>query len=92
MNIPDTYSKTYSRQLVSRFGGINRTAGAAEGELYDCRNLCSDFYPAISPRRSRNNEDMRFPGERVLLAYNDGLIELFEGDVLENACDIIEKN
>ena len=89
MNIPDTYSKTYSRQLVSRFGGINRTAAATEGELYDCRNLCSDFYPAISPRRSRNNEDMRFPEERVLLAYNDGLIELWSQSKENDTHDVL---
>lgn len=66
-----------SRYTVSMFGGINRRSNAGEGEFYDMVNLSSEHYPAIAPRAGRKWGDMRFPNERVTLAYNDGLIELW---------------
>lgn len=36
-----------------KFGGLNHTLGARDGELWDMRNLTSDLYPVLSPRLPR---------------------------------------
>lgn len=54
MNLPDLiYSsrKKESRQIS--FGGLNHSESAAEGDLYDLRNLSSDSAPYLAPRARR---------------------------------------
>lgn len=77
MRIPETRLPSLSRHMVTMFGGVNRLSNAGEGEFADMVNLSSDQYPAVSPRPQRKWGDMRFPNEKVQLAYNDGLIELW---------------
>lgn len=36
-----------------KFGGYNHTAAADNGELWDMKNLTSDYYPLLSPRERR---------------------------------------
>lgn len=36
-----------------KFGGLNHTRGAADGELWDMKNLTSDHYPLLSSRAPR---------------------------------------
>lgn len=40
------------RQNLS-FGGYNHNQYAGEGELWDMRNMSSDYYPLLAPRRRR---------------------------------------
>lgn len=42
-----------SRTLVDVFGGYNHNLRIGEGEFFDMKNLCSDSYPVLSPRRKR---------------------------------------
>lgn len=47
------YSDGIGKRTQIRFGGLNHTAGAKEGELWDMENLTSDHAPLIASRRPR---------------------------------------
>lgn len=50
-------SMKYSSRLVKskqiKFGGLAHFAGAADGELWDMRNLTGEHYPVLATRRKR---------------------------------------
>ena len=50
-----TYYKSgdSSRSMISSFGGINRRARISDGESADMKNLSSDAYPLLCPRKAR---------------------------------------
>ena len=50
-----TYYKSgdSSRSMISSFGGINRRARIGDGESADMKNLSSDAYPLLCPRKAR---------------------------------------
>lgn len=37
----------------TKFGGYNHTLGADNGDIWDMKNMTSDFYPLLAPRRPR---------------------------------------
>lgn len=41
-----------SKQTV--FGGLNHNPGAGDGQIYEMRNMCSDYYPLLATRPRRN--------------------------------------
>ena len=47
------YRLTRSRPTQLAFGVLNHTATAADGEIYDERDVSTDEYPALTPRKSR---------------------------------------
>lgn len=47
------YADGIRKQKQIKFGGLNHTVGAEDGELWDMRNLCSDDYPVLSVRPRR---------------------------------------
>lgn len=53
MRYPKLKTKGTRRQTVDVFRGCNRGARIGEGEFCDMRNLTSDAYPVLSPRRKR---------------------------------------
>lgn len=40
-----------SKQTV--FGGLNHNPGAGDGQIYEMRNMCSDYYPLLATRPKR---------------------------------------
>ncbi|MBQ7873762.1 MAG: hypothetical protein IJ306_01175 [Oscillospiraceae bacterium] len=42
-----------TRQSVETFKGYNHNMRIGNGEFFDMENLCSDFYPVLSPRGKR---------------------------------------
>ena len=44
-----------TRQMIDVFGGYNHNLRIGEGEFYDMKNLSSDDYPVLSPRRKRGS-------------------------------------
>ena len=42
-----------SRGVTEVFGGYNHNLRISDGEFYDMKNLCSDYYPLLSPRAKR---------------------------------------
>lgn len=47
------YRLTRSRPTQLAFGVLNHTATAADGEIYDERDVSTEEYPALTPRKSR---------------------------------------
>lgn len=44
-----------SRDQVNVFGGYNHNIEISDGEFYDMKNLSSDNYPVVSPRKRRGH-------------------------------------
>ena len=53
MNFPRFTEVTRYRDMVSTFGGYNHRLSCAEGQFYDMKNMTSQYFPALSPRRNR---------------------------------------
>ena len=54
MKLPTmVYSDGIRKHKQVKFGGLNHTQGAEDGELYNMRNLTSDDYPLLSVRQKR---------------------------------------
>ncbi len=47
------YSDGITKTQQVQFGGLNHTLGAEDGELWDMRNLTSDYYPLLASRQER---------------------------------------
>lgn len=65
-----------ARTMIDVFGGYNHNLRCGEGEFYEMKNLSSDDYPVLSPRRKRGTyetpEHPRGLLERDQLCYVDG--------------------
>ena len=53
MKYPTLYVKESSRNMVETFRGYNHNLRISDGEFFDMKNLTSDYYPVLSPRRNR---------------------------------------
>ena len=42
------------KQIVLSFGGYNHNQGIRDGDCYDQRNMSSESYPVLTPRRARH--------------------------------------
>ena len=48
------YADGIKKYQQTKFGGYNHNLSAQDGELWDMKNLTSDLYPLLSPRRPRH--------------------------------------
>lgn len=53
MRLPILNETSKSRDVTVSFGGYNHNLTVGDGEFWDTHNLCTDFYPVLSPRRKR---------------------------------------
>ena len=53
MRYPTLYTKENSRQMVDTFKGYNHNLRISDGEFFDMKNMTSDNYPVLSPRKKR---------------------------------------
>ena len=53
MKYPTLYTKENSRKMVDVFKGYNHNLRIGDGEFFDMKNMTSDFYPVLSPRKKR---------------------------------------
>ena len=53
MKYPTLFTKENSRQMVDVFKGYNHNLRIGEGEFFDMKNMTSDYYPVLSPRKKR---------------------------------------
>lgn len=54
MRLPSMkYADRITKRTQIKFGGLNHTAGAGDGELWDMRNLTSDHSPLLATRSPR---------------------------------------
>ena len=53
MNYPKLRVLQSSRQMVDTFKGYNHNLRISDGEFFDMKNMTSDSYPVLSPRKKR---------------------------------------
>ena len=53
MKYPTLYAKENSRKMIDVFKGYNHNLRIGDGEFFDMKNMTSDFYPVLSPRKKR---------------------------------------
>ena len=53
MNYPKLRELKTSRQTVDAFKGYNHNLRISDGEFFDMKNMTSDSYPVLSPRKKR---------------------------------------
>ena len=53
MRYPTLYTKDSDRQMVDIFKGYNHNLRINNGEFFDMKNMTSDYYPVLSPRKRR---------------------------------------
>lgn len=53
MNYPRLRVLETSRQMVDLFKGYNHNLRISDGEFFDMKNMTSDSYPVLSPRKGR---------------------------------------
>ncbi len=54
MKLPSVkYTDGIAKSKQVKFGGLNHSAGAGDGELWNMQNMTSDHYPLLASRRKR---------------------------------------
>ena len=54
MKLPQvSYADGIKTAKQDEFAGLNHNLGAKDGELWDMRNLCSDYHPLLATRQRR---------------------------------------
>ena len=54
MKLPSiVYQDGIRKGTQVKFGGLNHNLGAGDGELWDMRNMTSDYYPLLASRGKR---------------------------------------
>ena len=53
MKYPMLHTTESSRQMVDTFRGYNHNLRIKDGEFFDMKNMTSDSYPVLSPRKKR---------------------------------------
>lgn len=53
MRYPKLRELESSRQMVDTFKGYNHNLRILDGEFFDMKNMTSDYYPVLSPRKKR---------------------------------------
>lgn len=53
MKYPKLTELESSRQMVDTFKGYNHNLRISDGEFFDMKNMTSDYYPVLSPRKQR---------------------------------------
>ena len=78
------YADGIRKGVQVQFGGLNHTLGAGDGELWDMRNLTSDYYPLLAARAPRlRYKTLAEPGGLFAwdgLAWVDGTGFYFDGE------------
>ena len=55
MKYPKLKAVETVRQMVDVFKGYNHNLRIGDGEFYDMKNMTSDHYPVLSPRKNRGD-------------------------------------
>ena len=53
MKYPKLTETEVSRQMIDTFLGYNHNLRISSGEMFDMKNMTSDYYPVLSPRKQR---------------------------------------
>ena len=90
MRFPTLQEVTRYREMTTVFGGYNHQISCKEGQFFDMKNMTSDYFPVLSPRRNRgivktfvnpqgilDKEDLWWIDDKVL--YKNGEAITLEG-------------
>ena len=76
MKYPKLRELDSSRQMVDTFKGYNHNLRISDGEFFDMKNMTSDYYPVLSPRKKRgvyaSPDSPKGLIEKDALCYVDG--------------------
>ena len=76
MKLPILTELETTRDMIDVFKGYNHNLRIGEGEFYNMKNLTSDYYPVLSPRRRRGIYHMADHPQTLMekgsLCYVDG--------------------
>ena len=86
MKLPSMlYADNIKKGRQVKFGGLNHNPGAGDGELWNMRNLTSDYYPLLATRQKRRKlRDLDRPYGIFAwdgLAWVDGTDFCYRGEV-----------
>ena len=73
MNFPYFATRGVSRDYMTKLYGYNRSETCQEGEFFDMKNMSSDAFPALRPRRKREAISIPENGEIKAILAKDGL-------------------
>ena len=85
------YGDKITARQQTGFGGLNHNPSAADGELYQAKNLTSDLYPLLSSRVARqevttlNKANGLFAKEK--LAWVDGINFYYGNELIGQVAD-----
>ena len=87
MEYPTLNVKQKSRQMSDAFGGYNHNLRISDNEFYDMRNMTSDYYPVLAPRKRRGVYKSGISATGIIakekLCYVDGTAFVVGDDRIE---------
>ena len=86
MEYPTLNVKQKDRQMTDAFLGYNHNLRISDSEFYDMKNMTSDYYPVLAPRKKRGF--FGDPGKVSGLIDKDGLCWTFDSEFVFNG-DVI---
>lgn len=84
MNFPYFATRGVSRDYMTKLYGYNRSEACQEGEFFDQKNISSDSFPALSPRRKRTLVENIGSGKIKAILAKDGLCYVSENTLYVN--------
>ena len=92
MRFPSLTEIPSSSQTIDTFGGYNHNERIGENEFFDMKNMTSDLYPLLAPRKARGNKSLgeydgyvagvtELNGKWYVVAATNNHIKLYEDGV-----------
>ena len=85
-----------TRQMIEVFRGYNHNLRINDGEFYDMKNMSSDFYPILSPRKARGlyvrSQNISGMISKDVLCYADGTKFVVGNESVEMGLSLEPKN
>lgn len=82
MEFPILDEVTRYREMTTTFGGYNHQLSCGEGEFFDMKNMTSEYYPLLSPRKKRAS--ISDGGNASMIGTEDSVWEVSGGYLLHN--------
>ena len=93
MEFPRIKEVTRYREMTNAFGGYNHQLSCQEGQFYDMKNMTSEYYPILSPRKNRGivrnmNNPLGILDKEELMWIDDGKLYVNGVEVTLNGVNI----
>ncbi|MBR3008348.1 MAG: hypothetical protein IKI35_05780 [Stomatobaculum sp.] len=84
------YADGIGKAKQTSFRGLNHNPGAGDGQIYEMRNLCSDYYPLMATRPRRANTGLEFEDVPDALFVDDAVYATVNGYLYRDGVQICE--